>query len=302
MLHSVGIARDLAVGARHVDGRAGAPDSVSLVLELCVLLGLAFGIAIFKDIRPGFDRADAVRRRSGPGGGGAHAVRGAAHNRIFYDEQIYQSIGQNLTDLRLAQICNDGSVEYGRLQCLSGEYNKQPYGYPHLLSLAYRLFGVGTAVAFAVNAAAMVATVWAVYVLVWLLVRDRDAALFAGLVLALTPHQIIWSATADASADGVARGGRSVGVRSALPTSGGRHAWGCRRLRCLRDPFRPESLLVLPSRACSRGRAFATRSASRTWWSGSWFLGWSPPLRTSRVQDLEWGASARGSPSPTCRN
>ena len=29
-------------------------------------------------------------------------------------------------------MCNDGSVEYGRLQCASGEYNKQPYAYPHL--------------------------------------------------------------------------------------------------------------------------------------------------------------------------
>ena len=74
-------------------------------------------------------------------------------NRIFYDEQIYQSIGQNLADLRLAQMCNDGSVEYGRLQCASGEYNKQPYAYPHLLSLAYRLFGVHAWTAFAVNAA-----------------------------------------------------------------------------------------------------------------------------------------------------
>ena len=67
-------------------------------------------------------------------------------NRIYYDEQIYQSIGQNLADLRLAQMCNDGTVEYGRLQCFSGEYNKQPYAYPHLLSLVYRVFGVRPAI------------------------------------------------------------------------------------------------------------------------------------------------------------
>ena len=41
-------------------------------------------------------------------------------NRIYYDEQIYQSIGQNLSDLKLAQMCNDGTVEYGRLQCSDG--------------------------------------------------------------------------------------------------------------------------------------------------------------------------------------
>ena len=59
-------------------------------------------------------------------------------NRIFYDEQIYQNIGQNLADLRRAQMCNDGTIEDGRLRCSSGEYNKQPYAYPHLLSLVYR--------------------------------------------------------------------------------------------------------------------------------------------------------------------
>ena len=84
-------------------------------------------------------------------------------NRIYYDEQIYQSIGQNLTDLRRAQMCNDGIVEYGRLQWSNGEYNKQPYAYPHLLSLADRLLGVREANAFAVNALVMAATVCAVY-------------------------------------------------------------------------------------------------------------------------------------------
>ena len=38
-------------------------------------------------------------------------------NRIYYDEQIYQNIGQNLADLKLAQMCNDGAVEDGRLRC-----------------------------------------------------------------------------------------------------------------------------------------------------------------------------------------
>ena len=41
-------------------------------------------------------------------------------NRIYYDEHIYQSVGQNLTDLRLAQMCNEGNLEYGALQCWRG--------------------------------------------------------------------------------------------------------------------------------------------------------------------------------------
>ena len=64
-------------------------------------------------------------------------------NRIYYDEQIYLGIAQNLTDLRLAQMCNDGTVEYGRLQCWRSEFNKEPNGYPYLLSLVFRAAGVG---------------------------------------------------------------------------------------------------------------------------------------------------------------
>ena len=117
-------------------------------------------------------------------------------NRIYYDEQIYQAIGQNLADLRLAQVCNDGNVEYGRLSCPSGEYNKQPSGYPHLLSLFYRLMGTRPWVAFAVNAAAAGAAAAAVYLLSLLLFGDRRAALLGALALTLMPEQIMWSATA----------------------------------------------------------------------------------------------------------
>ena len=102
-------------------------------------------------------------------------------NRIYYDEQIYQSIGQNLADLRRAQMCNDGTVEYGRLQCCRGEYNKQPYAYPHLLSLVYRAFGVSEAAAHCrERGGGDGLAVCAVYLLVTLLFADPVAAAFGG--------------------------------------------------------------------------------------------------------------------------
>jgi hypothetical protein len=217
-------------------------------------------------------------------------------NRIFYDEQIYQSIGQNLTDLRLAQICNDGSVEYGRLQCLSSEYNKQPYGYPHLLSLGYRLFGVGTAVAFAVNAAAMAATVCAVYVLVWLLVRDRDAALFAALVVALTPHQIIWSATAAVEPTASLVAVIALVCAAHYWRTGGTAALGAATVSAAYAiQFRPESLLVLPvAGLLAWPRLRDDIRHPRTWWIGFLFLVLTavPLAHLFAVRHLEWGASA----------
>ena len=117
-------------------------------------------------------------------------------NRIFYDEQIYQGIGQNLSDLGLAQMCNEGTVEYGRLECRRGEYNKQPYGYPYLFSVAYRLFGVGDGIAHVVNAISMALLVWVVFLTATALFGDVSAGLFSAIVVALIPEQLRWSHTA----------------------------------------------------------------------------------------------------------
>jgi Dolichyl-phosphate-mannose-protein mannosyltransferase len=119
-------------------------------------------------------------------------------NRIYYDEQIYQGIGQNMSDLRLAQMCNDGTLEYGVLQCWRGEYNKQPYGYPYLLSLVYRVGGVHywTAVSMNVLCAALFAAL--AFVLSFQLFEDRTAARASAMVAALIPQQLLWSHTAAA--------------------------------------------------------------------------------------------------------
>jgi hypothetical protein len=168
-------------------------------------------------------------------------------NRIFYDEQIYQGIAQNLSDLRLAQMCNDGNVEYGRLDCAAGEYNKQPYAFPHLLSLAYRAFGVRASTPFLVNAIVAMLATCGVYLLVLLLFEDRVAAWFASLILLLTPQQIIWSATGAVEPSAAlaclaavlcAAQFRRRPDTVALVTTGVASAYAVQ--------FRPESVLILP--------------------------------------------------------
>lgn len=124
-------------------------------------------------------------------------------SRIYYDEQIYQGIAQNLADLRLAQMCNDGNVEYGMLQCRAGEYNKEPYGYPYLLSIVYRVFGTRWASAYAVNALLPPLLVWVVFLLSASLVlapaaNGAPAAGIAALIAALVPEYLRWSHTAAA--------------------------------------------------------------------------------------------------------
>src|SRR5256885_16764852 len=60
----------------------------------------------------------------------------------------------------------------------------------------YRMFGVRPVIPFSVTAAAMGLAVCFLYLLVLALFSDRTAALFAAIVLALTPEQLVWSASA----------------------------------------------------------------------------------------------------------
>ena len=166
-------------------------------LELTAYLALAAGAYVITDISKRLSRQDALRMLVlATVAAGLTLFVAPRTNRIFYDEQIYQGIGHNLADQHRAQMCLDGNVEYGRLECVVGEYNKQPYAYPHLLSLVYRIAGVDERWAFLLNAVANALTVCAVFLVTLLLFEDRTAALLAGLVLSLTPHQLIWSATA----------------------------------------------------------------------------------------------------------
>ena len=261
-------------------------------LEACAFLLLAIGPLLLKAMSAGLERSDLIRLGALMALAVALTLFVAPRtNRIYYDEQIYQSAGQNLADLRRAQICNDGTVEYGRLHCWYGEYNKQPYGYPHVLSVIYRVIGVRPSAAFAVNAAVMGLTIAAIYLLVWLLFKDRDAAFFAGLLAALTPEQIIWSATAavepSASLAAVgallfaAHAGRS---HRALALTGAAVA------AAYAVQFRPESFLILPVAALLLWPLVTT---ARLWWIGLLFFALVavPVGHLFAVRNAGWGAS-----------
>jgi hypothetical protein len=244
-------------------------------LAFCVLLGLALCIFLLRDLSTLIDRRDAL------GvvlplvlGLGLTVAVAPRTSRIFYDEQIYQSVGQNLADLGRAQMCNDGAIEDGRLHCSRGEYNKQPYAYPHVLSLVYRGFGAGTTPAFVVNAVAMALSVCFVYLIVAILFSDRVAAFFAALLLALTPQQLIWSASAavEPSASAACLAALLAAVCFVrLRSTASLVAVAVSAAYAIQ--FRPESLLIVPVIALliwQRAREEFTRP--RLWWAGALWL------------------------------
>jgi hypothetical protein len=244
-------------------------------LETCVVLALVIGAVIARDIARLLDRRDILRMAIvGSIAIGLTLFIAPRTNRIFYDEQIYQGIGRNLSDLKRAQLCNDGTVEYGQLQCWSSEYNKQPYAYPHALSLAYRIFGVHESTAFLFNAFAMLGTVWLVYLLVVVLFEDRGAAFFAALLITLMPEQLMWSATAasepSASLACVAAllaAAFFVRSRSTLALA------ATAVVTAYAVQFRPESVLIVPVVLLLLWqRARKELARPRLWWVGLLFL------------------------------
>jgi hypothetical protein len=265
-------------------------------LEICVALGLTVSFVVLRDARRLIDG----RLLIGMAlplvlGVGLTVGLAARTNRIFYDEQIYQNVGQNLADLHRAQLCNDGTLDRGRLRCSSAEYNKQPYAYPHLLSLAYRAAGVGTMPAFVINAVAMGLSICFVYMLVTIVFEDRVAAFFAALLLALTPQQLIWSASAavepSASAACLAAllaAACFVRLKSTVSLVGAAVA------AAYAIQFRPESLLIVPVMALLVWqRAPEEFERPRLWWASLAFLvlGAVHLAHTAAVRNEGWGTT-----------
>ena len=92
-------------------------------------------------------------------------------------------------------MCNDGRNEYGDYTCFRLEYNKEPNGWPYVLSIVFRLFGVSEQAAFFTTNALFLLAILAVFFSGWLLFYDARAALFSALIFALTPQVLIWCNT-----------------------------------------------------------------------------------------------------------
>ncbi len=139
-------------------------------------------------------------------------------HRIYYDEDIYQSIGQNIACLKdanahagegygqsfsnlwkrfvgRAAMCNEGRNDYGDLHCDRLEYNKEPNGWPYILSVVFRVFGVHELASFLTNNCVYALTIVTAFLIGYLLFASSRIGLFAALIYALMPECMIWCNT-----------------------------------------------------------------------------------------------------------
>jgi len=190
-------------------------------------------------------------------------------HRIYYDEDIYQSIGQNIACLKSsnahsgedyeqsfsnvwkrfigrAAMCNEGRNEYGEFHCDRLEYNKEPNGWPYLLSVVFRLFGVHERAAFLTNNLLYGLAIVTVFLIGYLLFESALPGVYAALIFALTPEFMMWANTtavepSAALFPGLALLSALIFVRSRENTA----LWLLAVMTAFAVQFRPESIMLL---------------------------------------------------------
>lgn len=113
-------------------------------------------------------------------------------HRIYYDEDIYNNIGQCIAHGRRAVICNEGHYENNELSIISEEYNKQPPAFPYLISIVFRIFGTNELFIFILNNLVYGLMAAVIFLIVYLLFNDAFAGLFASLCYILIPVNLHW--------------------------------------------------------------------------------------------------------------
>ncbi len=167
-------------------------------------------------------------------------------HRIYYDEDIYANMGQNIAHTGQVGMANYGTFEYGEYFVNWLLYNKDPAGWPFLMSLVFQLFGTDETLAFYLNNLLFAGGILIVFFIARMLAGGSPfPALLAALVYALIPHNLIWANTIAAENAAAVFGGFAVLCALAWLRTG-----EARRLFLLAAvlPFachmRPESALI----------------------------------------------------------
>lgn len=131
-------------------------------------------------------------------------------HRIYYDEDIYANMGQNIAHTAQTGMANFATFEYGEYFIHWLLYNKDPGGWPFLISLAFRLFGTDETFAFYLNNLLFAGGILIVFFITRLLAGGRLSGLLPAMIYTLIPHNLIWSNTIAAEVPAAFFGGLTV--------------------------------------------------------------------------------------------
>ncbi|MFA4917100.1 MAG: hypothetical protein WC560_10570 [Syntrophales bacterium] len=167
-------------------------------------------------------------------------------HRLYYDEDIYANIGQNIANTGQTGMCNYGTFEYGEYYAHWLSYNKDPSGWPTLISFVFQLLGTNEIYAFFLNNLIFILSVLVVFSIVFTLTNSYFPSFLAALVFTLIPHNLIWHNTVAAEPSGALFAGLTVLFLSVyLRTGKKRHLFLLSVVIPLACQMRPESVLIV---------------------------------------------------------
>ncbi|MDE1810743.1 MAG: glycosyltransferase family 39 protein [Candidatus Micrarchaeota archaeon] len=108
---------------------------------------------------------------------------------LFFDDAIYQAMGQSLLHTGQAWMCDYGTAT----ACYIGEIFHEPIGLSFNFALAFAAFGVHPSTAYGTGVFLSALSVFLTFILAQLLFRSRIAAAFSALILALSPVLLAWA-------------------------------------------------------------------------------------------------------------
>jgi hypothetical protein len=168
-------------------------------------------------------------------------------HRIYFDEDIYQNVAQNILWSGKAQMCNEGVIEHGAFECLASEYNKEPNAFPFLLSLVFRLTGVDEAWAHTLNRLIFSLGALCAFWVGQLIFRDRWMATSAGVLYLLTPENLLWGATVAVEPGAATFAGLALGAWLLfLKETNWTTSVFAAAAVAFASQWRPESVLIIP--------------------------------------------------------
>lgn len=112
-------------------------------------------------------------------------------HRVFFDEDIYLNIAQNIKNELKACLCDYGTTK----ECYSCISNKQPHAYSAFISILFFFFGVKESVAYTATILVGTLSILLMFAIAYLLFKKQSTALYASLIFSLMPEHIRWSAT-----------------------------------------------------------------------------------------------------------
>lgn len=167
-------------------------------------------------------------------------------HRIYFDEDIYANIGQNIATVDQTGFTNYGTFEYGEYQPQWIEYNKEPSGWPFLISLPFQFLGVNELYAFLLTNLLFAGSILLVYLIAWGLTERWFASILAALVYTLIPHNLIWFNTIAAEPSAAFFAGLvALAFIVWIRTGRTRHLFLLALISPMACQMRPESMLIV---------------------------------------------------------